>query len=91
MTPSHMADLDLLYRAAQAEVGIIVAITDDLATVIQRLYAVRRKAADPNLESLVFRKGPGEGELAILKLTPKPGAITEAEALLTARPSNGKA
>ena len=59
-------ELELLYQALGARYGIVVKVSDfHLAS--QRLYAARRKADDPELNQLQFRRGIAdpEGELWI--------------------------
>jgi len=45
--------LELLYEALRSELGIIVATSDPTA-LKQKLYAARREADDPQLDSLSF-------------------------------------
>lgn len=60
--------LELLYQALHSAHGIVVR-TDDVQFLRQKLYAERRKAADPALAVLSFAPSPvnPEGELWIIK------------------------
>ena len=67
-----MAELEHLYAALNSKWGTVlqVAPPDALKLAIQRLYAARRKALDPNLDVLQIRKSPisPTNELWIVKL-----------------------
>ena len=66
-------ELEFLYQAIGSPFGIVLKVSD-FTLASQRLYATRRKAGDPGLAGLQFRRGPfdPEGELWIVKAKPQP-------------------
>ncbi len=50
-------DLEILYQALGSPIGIEVT-APDVAFAIQKLYAAKRQAGDPDLDCLQFRRCP---------------------------------
>jgi hypothetical protein len=61
---------ELLYQALTAPIGIAV-VTNDPERAVQRLYAARTAAGDPQLARLSLRRNPlrPEAEVFIIKTT----------------------
>jgi hypothetical protein len=70
--------LDLLYKALEAELGLLVE-TPEVLSLQQRLYSARRRAADPKLNCLSIAPYPAEPgtKLWIVKNVAKQQASAE--------------
>lgn len=65
-------DLKLLYSALNSDYGVAVA-TNDPHRLRQQLYAIRRKADDPQLVALALVVPAEDGFLWIVKRSPTDG------------------
>ena len=60
--------LELLYKAKDSPMGILVDYSGDYDRNKDAFYRARRKAQDPDLESLQIRRGPfGIAQLYIIR------------------------
>lgn len=59
--PKFAEDIQLLYLAVNAPLGIVVG-TNNVTSAISRLYAARKEAADPSLARLQVRRSPEKPE-----------------------------
>lgn len=73
------SDLDLLYRALSAPIGLLIVVNQGHASAQEitraraRLYACRREALDPELQRLQIRlSSHPEGQIIITKSGPTP-------------------
>jgi hypothetical protein len=57
---------DLWYAALASRHGVVISVDDPVATK-QKLYAIRKKLHDPDLDDISIMTSPDPGELWLVK------------------------